>query len=111
MTKKEIIIKAMDDKLASDIKVIDFQNRSPFYDYFIIGTSLNDKMSKAIARNVVKAANENGYHVNNVETSDSGDWTLIDLDDIVVHVFTPQARLFYGLESLWAELPIEDAQL
>jgi len=111
MTKKELIIKSMDDKLALDIKVINFQNKSPFYDYFIIGTALNDKMSEAIGRNVVKTANLNGYKVNKIESSANGDWTLVDLDDIIVHIFTQQARNFYSLEKLWSDLPIEEIVL
>lgn len=109
MNKKEIIIKAIDDKLGSDIKVIDFMNTNPFYDYFIIATSLNEKMSEAISRNVVKTAIENGFEVNKVESS--AEWTLIDVDDIVVHIFSPVGRVHYSLDKLWADLPVEEVNL
>jgi len=107
----DIVVKAMDDKLASDIKIIDFDHTSPFYDYFVIGTCLNEKMAKAIAANIVKVARENNIEVVGVETSSNGEWTLIDLDGIVCHVFSPFARSNYNLERLWGDLKITEANV
>jgi len=108
LDKKKLIIKTIEDKLASDIKVIDFNNVSPFYDYFIICTSLNDRMNRSICKNVEKTAKENNIIINSIEVSNDGGWSLIDLDDIVIHVFSKQQRELYALESLWKDLPIEE---
>ena len=105
--KKALIIKAMTDKLASDIKVIDFNNVSPFYDYFIIGTSLNERMNRAICKNIEKVAKENNIEILVNETAKDGGWSLLDLDGIVVHIFSQSQRELYALEKLWSDLPIE----
>ena len=84
---------AMDEKLASDLKVIDFRQQSPFVDYFIIGENVEDK-----------AAME-GYSVRHSYIDDSSKWLLIDLGDVVCHVFYDGEREYYNLEGLWKDLP------
>lgn len=99
------IYKAMDDKLAQDIVVLDFRNHSPFVDYFIIASANNQRMAKSIIDNVEDKASELGL---NVKSSYKGDskWLLIDLGDIVCHVFYDGERQNYNLEGLWKDLPI-----
>ena len=97
--------KAMDDKQAADIVSIDFQNHSPFIDYFLIGTARNARMAKSIIENVEEVAIKNNYEVKKVYANDTSKWFLIDLGSIVCHVFYDDEREIYNLEGLWKDLP------
>lgn len=102
----EIAYKAMDEKLAEDLVVIDFRNQSAFMDYFIIGSARNYRNAKAIIDNVEDKALENGYKVKQAYSDNESKWLLIDLGDVVCHVFFDGERQLYNLEGLWADLPI-----
>ena len=97
--------KAMDDKLASDLITIDFRNNSPFLDYFIIGSARNYRHARSIIENVEEIAIENGFEVKKAYTNDTSKWLLIDLGNIVCHVFYDGEREIYNLEGLWKDLP------
>lgn len=111
LSELELIVKAMDDKLASNIKVIDFRNNSPFYDYFLIGSALNNKMANSIIDNIYKISKENNIKVRSIDSSEGSNWYIIDLFDIVVHIFTFEAREVYALEKLWGDMPNIEVQL
>ena len=96
---------AMDEKQASELVVIDFRKQSPFIDYFIIGSARNYRMAKSIVENVEDKAAKQGYEVRHSYVDDSK-WLLIDLGDVVCHVFYDDAREYYNLEGLWKDLPI-----
>ena len=102
----KLVYKAMDDKLAEDLVIIDFRKQSPFLDYFVIGTARNQRMAKSIIENVEDIAIENGYDVKHSYTNNDSKWYLIDLGDIVCHVFYDNERELYNLEGLWKDLPI-----
>ncbi|MBQ6335153.1 MAG: ribosome silencing factor [Erysipelotrichaceae bacterium] len=101
----KIAYDAMDEKLASDLLVIDFRKQSPFLEYFIIGTARNYRMAASIIENVEDKALEAGFEVKHVYKDDSK-WLLIDLGDVVCHVFYDGQREYYNLEGLWKDLPI-----
>ena len=96
---------AMDEKLASDLKVIDFRKQSPYLDYFIIGSARNYRMARSIVENVEEKVLEAGYEVRHSYIDDSSKWLLIDLGDVVCHVFYDGEREYYNLEGLWKDLP------
>ena len=96
---------AMDEKLASDLKVIDFRKQSPYLDYFIIGSARNYRMARSIVENVEDKVLEAGYEVRHSYIDDSSKWLLIDLGDVVCHVFYDGEREYYNLEGLWKDLP------
>ena len=95
---------AMDEKLASDMVVIDFRKQSPFVDYFIIASARNFRMARSIIENVEDKALEQGYSVKHSYIDDSK-WLLIDLGEVVCHVFYDDEREYYNLEGLWKDLP------
>lgn len=101
-----LVYKAMDDKQASNLVVIDFRKHSPFVDYFIIGSARNERMAKSIIENIEDVALKNGYEVKNNINSNKSNWQLIDLGEIVCHVFINEERDVYNLEGLWKDLPI-----
>lgn len=101
----QVVYTALDNKHAEDIVVLNMQNISLLADYFIICHGNSDRQIQAIAREVQEKAAEIGYPVKRVEGYDSARWILVDLGDIVVHIFHKDERLFYNLERLWGDAP------
>ena len=101
----EIVYKALDDKRAEDIVVLNMENISLLSDYFLICNGNSDRQAQAIAKEVQEKAQENGYEVKRIEGYDSARWILVDLGDIVVHIFHKDERAFYNLERLWGDAP------
>lgn len=98
-----IAYKAMDDKLAKDIKIIDISNISVVADYFIIADGSNHNQVQAIANNVDEFLGKAGYHVKATEGYHSANWILMDYNDIIVHIFSSDDRSFYDLEHIWKD--------
>jgi ribosome-associated protein len=94
-------IRAADAKKASDLVVLDLREAGGFTDYFVICSGQNPRQIKAIADAVIDAVAERGVKPAHLEGYDRSEWVLIDFFDFVVHVFSPEMRLFYGLERLW----------
>ena len=107
----EIVYKALDDKRAEDIVVLNMENISLLADYFLICNGNSDRQAQAIAREVQEKAQENGCEVKRVEGFDSARWILVDLGDIVVHIFHKDDRAFYNLERLWGDAPQLDVSI
>ena len=105
MNKLEIIIKAMDEKLAENITAIDMQAVSPLFDAFIICSAGNDRLLQAIQDNIEEKCEEQGIYVNTIEGKKKSKWVLMDYGDIIIHIFQPQEREAYSLEKLWADMP------
>lgn len=78
-----------------------------YTDYFVIASGRNPRQTQAIAEEMREALKRDGVRPRNVDGERQGDWILLDYLDVVVHVFTPEARNFYRLESLWGEVPSE----
>ncbi|MEH6995668.1 ribosome silencing factor [Neobacillus drentensis] len=104
----KIAVKAADDKRAEDILALNMQGISLIADYFIICHGNSDKQVQAIARGIKEKAEENGYNVRRMEGFDEATWILIDLGDVVAHVFHRDERSYYKLERLWGDAPLED---
>ncbi|WP_370519541.1 ribosome silencing factor [Listeria sp. PSOL-1] len=103
-----IVAKAADDKRAEDILALDMQGISSFADYFVICHGNSDKQVQAIAREIKEKAIENQIEVKRLEGFDAAKWILIDLGEIVVHVFNRDERSYYNLEKLWGDAPLEN---
>ncbi|NQD66619.1 ribosome silencing factor [Bacillus haikouensis] len=99
----ELAYKAADDKRAEDIVVLDMKGVSLIADYFLICHGNSDKQVQAIARELKDKAEENGYTVKRLEGFDQARWILVDLGDIVAHVFHKDERGYYNLERLWGD--------
>ena len=96
---------AMDEKQAADLTVIDFTQQSPFIDYFIIGTARNYRMAKSIIENVEEKALAQGHDVRHIYAESTTKWLMIDLGEILCHVFYDGERELYNLEGLWKDMP------
>lgn len=104
-TLLDIAFKAADDKRAVDIVVLNMQGISLLADYFLICHGNSDRQTQAIAREIADAAHKAGYEVKRIEGFDSARWILVDLGDVVCHVFHKDERAFYNLERLWGDAP------
>ncbi|KQL53483.1 ribosomal silencing factor RsfS [Heyndrickxia shackletonii] len=100
-----LTVKAADDKRAEDIVVLDMNGISLIADYFLICHGNSDKQVQAIAREIKEKAEELGYLVRKMEGFDEGKWVLIDLGDVIAHVFHRDERTYYNLERLWGDAP------
>ncbi|WP_077214044.1 ribosome silencing factor [Bacillus dakarensis] len=101
---------AADDKKAEDILVLNMKGISLIADYFLICHGNSDKQVQAIAREIKDKAEENGFDVKRMEGFDEAKWILVDLGDVVAHVFHRDERSYYKLERLWGDAPIENIQ-
>lgn len=99
MTKIDEIVKAIDDKLGKDIVKINVNNA--IVDYFVITTANAPNHGQSIADKIMELSDEKAYEILGVEGYGEGKWILIDLNDIVVHIFTEDQRSFYDIERLW----------
>ncbi|WP_040207910.1 ribosome silencing factor [Neobacillus jeddahensis] len=104
----KIAVKAADDKRAEDILALNMKGISLIADYFIICHGNSDKQVQAIAREMKEKAQELGYDVKRIEGFDEARWVLIDMGDVVAHVFHREERSYYNLERLWGDAPLED---
>jgi len=104
---KEIVLDALDDLKAKDAKVIDVRSHSNVTDLMVIATGTSSRQVKSLAQNVAFKAKENGCAPLGVEGEDAGEWVLVDLGDIVVHVMLEPIRQFYQLERLWSVPPAQ----
>ena len=98
-------VKSLDEKHAEDIVVLDMQNHSPIYDYMVITTAKNDRLAQGIIRELKDLEGTTDLTLIHIEGAHHAEWVLADFGTIVVHVFTPETRLEYNLEKLWADVP------
>ncbi len=98
------IVYAMEDKKAEDILVLDMRELSPLVDYFVICSGISKVHLDTLSDNVLKKLKEeHGFYPSHVEGTSSSGWILIDVQDIMIHIFSPKKREFYDLEGLWWE--------
>lgn len=105
-TLLETAYQAVDEKKAQDIVVLNMEGVSLIADQFIICHANSERQVQAIAREVADKASKNEYEVKRVEGLDNGRWVLVDLGDVVVHVFHKDDRGYYNLEKLWGDAPL-----
>ena len=99
----KISYKALDDKKAEDIKVIEIGDISVIADYFIIANGTNSSQVQALVDNVQQELTKHGYEPKRIEGVRSASWVLLDYGDVVVHIFSQEDRLFYDLERIWRD--------
>lgn len=114
MTSKEmakLAITALEDKKAEDIKVIDISHISTIADYFIIANGTNKTQIQTLTDNVAETLGKAGHPEKHIEGYQNANWILMDFQDIIVHIFDKENRLFYDLERIWrdgVEIPVEN---
>lgn len=106
MNSKEIArlaIRALEEKKAENIEVIDISEVSVIADYFIIANGTNRNQNQALADSVEEAIGRAGGNLKQVEGYDTAHWILMDFLDVIVHIFDRDNRLFYDLERIWRD--------
>ena len=98
---KAVVIKALDDMKALEIKVLDVRGLTDIADWMVIASGTSDRHVRSVAQRVVERTKEAGFRPHGVEGQQDSDWVLIDLNEMIVHVMLPRVREFYGLEKLW----------
>lgn len=106
MNSKEIAklaIKALEDKKAEEIKVIDISEVSVIADYFIIANGTNRSQIQALSDHVEETLGKAGAPLRQIEGYQNANWVLLDFQDVIIHIFDKENRLFYDLERIWRD--------
>jgi ribosome-associated protein len=98
---RSVVLDALDDMKALEVKVLDVRGLTDIADYMVIASGTSDRHVRSVAQRVVEKTKEAGFRPHGVEGQQDGDWVLIDLHEYIVHVMLPRVREFYGLEKLW----------
>jgi len=100
---QKIAVAALEDIKARDIEVINTTKLSSLFDFIIIASAESSRQTKSLARHVQDSVLAAGGVLVGMEGEDTGDWIVVDLGDVVVHIMQPAVRLHYNLEELWAK--------
>ncbi len=98
---KKHVISALEDIKAFDIVSLDVQKLTSISDFMIIASASSTRQTKALARNIKDKMSTFGVEVIGIEGETEGDWVLVDLGDIIIHIMTPTTRAYFNLEELW----------
>jgi ribosome-associated protein len=101
--KTQAVVAALEDIKATNITVIDTSKLSSLFDRMVIASAASKRQTRALADNVVVKLKERGEEVLGCEGEDSGEWILVDLNEVLVHIMQPAVRDYYSLEELWSK--------
>jgi ribosome-associated protein len=99
---------AAEDVKAEEIRLFDLRGRCAYTDCVLFASGSSDRQVRAIAENVRKKASECGLKILGMEGVQQGHWVLLDCGDVLVHIFYAPARMYYDLETMWADCPMID---
>ncbi|MCD6025581.1 MAG: rsfS [Solimicrobium sp.] len=104
---QKLVVDALEDVKAQDIKMYDTTHLTGLFDRVCIASGTSNRQTKALASSVREKVKENGGHVVGIEGEDIGEWVLVDLGDMVVHIMQPVIRGYYRLEELWGDKEVK----
>lgn len=96
-----LVSSVLDDGKGVDIRVIDVRGKTSIADYMVIASGNSDRHARSLAEQVAEKSKDHGVQPLGMEGQAAGEWVLVDLGDVIVHVMKPQIREFYQLEKLW----------
>jgi ribosome-associated protein len=102
-TMKQAVIDALEDIKGFDIAVMDVRKLTNMTSYMIVASATSSRQAKAMGDNVREKLKEKGYEIRGTEGEKEGEWVLVDLNDMVVHIMIPATRAYYNLEQLWGD--------
>lgn len=102
-----IVIDALEDVKAQDIKIFDTAHLTSLFDRIAVVSGTSNRQTKALAASVRDKVKENGGTILSVEGEDTGEWVLVDLGDMIVHIMQPAIRAYYRLEEIWGEKEVK----
>ena len=106
---RQLVMSAATDKQAIDLVTLDLRGRSDLTDFFIICSGNSRSQVQAIADSIQEKTYGTQYKISAIEGYSSGNWVILDLGDIFVHIFHKDARTHYDLERLWGDVAIVEA--
>ncbi len=98
-----VVVNALLDKLAEDVRIIEIDEISPLGDYFVLATGRNLNHTDALRDAVEESATKAGFEPDHIEGHRNANWTLLDYKGVVVHIFDEEARAFYDLDRIWKD--------
>ncbi|MEZ5650305.1 MAG: ribosome silencing factor [Burkholderiaceae bacterium] len=103
---QRIVVDALDDIKGQDIKVFNTSEQTAEFDRVVIATGQSNRQTRSLADHVCDKARDAGVRVLSREGDDTGEWVLVDLGDVIVHVMQPDVRAYYNLEEIWGAKPV-----
>jgi ribosome-associated protein len=97
-----IVVDALEDIKAYDIDVINVSKITAMFEYIVIASADSSRQTKSLANNVQEQVKAAGGRVYSMEGEQTGEWLLVDLGDVIVHIMLPVAREYYNLKALWS---------
>src|SRR3954465_1290472 len=104
---QSLVVDALEDVKAQDIKVFDTVHLTSLFDRIAIASGTSNRQTKALAASVRDKVKENGGTIVSVEGEDTGEWVLVDLGDMIVHIMQPAIRAYYRLEEIWGDKEVK----
>ncbi len=101
----QLIVDVASDKLAGDIVMLDLRSLTSFADYFVIMSAESSRQIEALEEDITGSTKDASISRHHREGAAASGWVLLDFSDVIVHIFSPEERDFYGLERLWARAP------
>ena len=108
--KQRVVVEALEDIKGKDIQVFNTARRPSMFERVVIASGDSNRQVKSLADSVQEKIKQNGGKVYGVEGQQAGEWVLVDLGDLVVHVMHPTVREFYNLEEVWGGKPVSMAK-
>ena len=101
----QLIVEVASDNLASDIVMLDMRGLASFTDYFVVMSADSTRLIQALEDDIAITMKQSKLNIHRREGSAATGWVLMDCSDVIVHIFAPEEREFFGLERLWARAP------
>jgi ribosome-associated protein len=102
-----LVVDALEDVKGQDIRAFDTTHLTALFDRMAIASGTSNRQTKALAASVRDKVKEKGGHIVSIEGEDTGEWVLVDLGDMIVHIMQPAIRDYYRLEEIWGEKEIK----
>ena len=103
---QRVIVDALEDVKAQDIKVFNTSHLTALFDRVIVASGTSNRQTKALASSVRESVKEAGGDIISTEGEDIGEWVLVDCGDAIVHILQPALRQYYNLEEIWGDKPV-----
>jgi len=103
---QRLVVDALEDVKAQDIRVFNTTRLSDLFDRVVLASGTSNRHTRALAANVAEKVKHAGGTVVSIEGEESGEWVLVDLGEVVVHIMQPAVRAYYALEEIWGERPV-----
>ena len=104
---QSLVVDALEDVKAQDIVVFDTTHLTSLFDRIAIASGTSNRQTKALAASVRDKVKENGGKILSLEGEDTGEWVLVDLGDMIVHIMQPAIRAYYRLEEIWGDKEVK----